>query len=315
VAGVDDKGRGQAPRGGPPRPIDGSLWAELPLRRHGREASKADRGKLLLVAGSVGLPGAALLAARGALRVGCGTVRVAAPRSLAVALGVALPELMVLPMPETDAGTLAEAALPLLEAQVGPCDAVVIGPGLGVHEETDRVAARFAASAPLPTVIDAGALLAWGRAGHPAAAGPRVLTPHPGEMSELAGLDPGQIEAEAEREEVAARFAARWSAVLVLKGPRTLVAGGGALYVTTAGTPGLATAGSGDVLAGIIGGLLAGGSDPVAAAAWGVHLHALACEAAARSTGDDGLIASDVVEALPAARRALALRVGEGKSA
>src|SRR5689334_14469241 len=109
----------------PPRLIDASLRAELPLPEHGPEASKADRGKLLIVAGSIGLPGAALLAARGALRVGCGTVRVGAPRSLAVALGVALPELMVVPLPETEAGTLAEAALPLLDDQLGPCDAVV----------------------------------------------------------------------------------------------------------------------------------------------------------------------------------------------
>src|SRR3954452_20403274 len=99
----------------PPRVIDGSLLAELPLPEHGRDASKADRGKLLVVAGSSSLPGAAILSARAALRVGCGTVRVAAPRSVAVAIGVAVPELMVMPLPETAAGTIAEAALTLLE--------------------------------------------------------------------------------------------------------------------------------------------------------------------------------------------------------
>src|SRR3954454_8937524 len=118
---------------GPAKLIDRALLAEIPLPEHGREASKADRGKLLIVAGSRGLPGAAILAARAALRVGCGTVRVAAPRSVAVAVGVAVPELMVLPLPETVAGTLSEAALPFLEEQHEPCDAAAIGPGLGSH--------------------------------------------------------------------------------------------------------------------------------------------------------------------------------------
>src|SRR5947208_14551434 len=114
----------------PPRIIDQALLAGLPLPEHDGEAGKAGRGKLLIVAGSTGLPGAAILAARAALRVGCGTVRVAAPRSVAVPLGVAVPELMVLPLPETDAGTLAESALSGLEEQHAPCDAAVIGPGL-----------------------------------------------------------------------------------------------------------------------------------------------------------------------------------------
>src|SRR3954469_12914928 len=99
----------------PPKVIDKGLLAELPLPEHGLEASKADRGKLLVVAGSASLPGAAILTARAALRVGCGTVRVAAPRSLAVAIGIAVPELMVIPLPETDEGSPDEAALPLLE--------------------------------------------------------------------------------------------------------------------------------------------------------------------------------------------------------
>jgi hydroxyethylthiazole kinase-like uncharacterized protein yjeF len=286
----------------PPRGIDGPLLAELPLPEHGREASKADRGKLLIVAGSTSLPGAAILAARAALRVGCGTVRVAAPRSVAVAIGVALPELMVLPLPETAAGTLAEAGVPHLEEQWESCDAAVIGPGLGSHEETDRLTTRFVAGSPLPTVVDAGALLAWGRAGRPPAPGPRVLTPHAGEMSRLIGREPDEVEDD--REAIAARFAREWDSVLVLKGPRTLVAGRG-LYLNTAGTPGLGTAGSGDVLAGVIGGLLARGSDPTASAVWGVHIHALAGEFAAEEQGDDGMIASDIVASLPAATRAL----------
>src|SRR4051812_26540376 len=161
----------------PPRVIDRSLLAELPLPEHGRASSKAERGKLLIVAGSTGLPGAAILAARAALRVGCGTVRVAAPRSVAVALGVAVPELMVLPLPETEDGTVAGAALPTLASQYEPCDALVVGPGLGASEETDGLAVQVVAGTTLPTVVDAGALLAWGKAGRPSTTpAPRVLT-------------------------------------------------------------------------------------------------------------------------------------------
>jgi len=287
------------------RVISKPLLAELPLPENGREASKADRGKLLIVAGSVGLPGAAILAARAALRVGCGTVRVAAPRSIAVSLGTAVPELMVVPLPETDTGTPADSALPVLEAQLGPCDAVVIGPGMGSHDETDRLATRFVAGTTLPTVVDAGALSAWGSTGRKKGVGPLVLTPHPGEMAGLTGLKAEEIEAD--RETAAARSAADWGSVLVLKGPETLVAGRGH-YRNTAGTPGLGTAGSGDVLAGVIGGLLARGVEPTAAAVWGVHLHALAGERAAEARGDDGMIASDVVDALPDALRALTHR-------
>ena len=290
----------------PPRVIDKTLLADLPLPEFGRDSSKAERGKLLVVAGSIGLPGAAILSARAALRVGCGTVRVAAPASVAIGIGVAMPELMVLPLPETAGGTLAEAALSPLEDQHAKCDAAVIGPGLGSHEETDRLATRFVAGSPRPTVVDAGALLAWGRAGHqrpaPAGSGPRVLTPHAGEMSALIGLDPEKVDQE--REAIATRFADEWDSVLVLKGPRTLVAGRG-LYLNTAGTPGLGTAGSGDVLAGVIGGLLARGSDSTTAAVWGVYLHALAGEIAAGQRGDDGMIASDIIESLPAAMVAL----------
>ncbi|QEH35865.1 Bifunctional NAD(P)H-hydrate repair enzyme Nnr [Aquisphaera giovannonii] len=287
--------------------LDRTRLAELPLPEHGGEASKADKGKLLIVAGSASLPGAAILAARAALRVGCGTVRVASPRCVAVAIGVAVPELMVLALPETDAGTAAEDALKVLEEQYERCQAAVIGPGLGSHEETDRLAARFVAESPLPTVVDASALLAWGRAGHPGGPAARVLTPHAGEMAELAGLGPDEIEAD--REGLATRLARQWRSTLILKGPRTLIAGR-ELYANTAGTPGLGTAGSGDALAGVIGGLLARGAGPTAAAAWGVHLHALAGEAAAASRGDEGMMASDVVEALPDALRSL--RGGRG---
>lgn len=285
-----------------PTTIDRGLLAELPLPEHESGQGKAGRGKLLLVAGSAGLPGAAILAARAALRVGCGTVRVAAPRSVATAIGVAVPELMVVPLPEGDDGTVAESALEVLERQFKPCDAAVIGPGLGSGSGVGRLCVGFLAASPLPTVVDAGALLAWAEAGSPAGPAPRILTPHVGEMAGMSNLDPEGIGRD--RDKVAARLARQWGAVLALKGAETVVAGAG-LYLNTAGSPGLGTAGSGDVLAGVVGGLLARGAAPTAAAVWGVHIHALAGEVAAARHGVDGMIASDVVEALPEAIRSL----------
>ena len=297
------------------RIVTTELLKTLPLVEHGDDASKADRGKLLIVAGSARLPGTAILAARAALRVGCGTVRVAAPASVATLIGIVVPELMVLPLPETSSGTPSLAALAMLEEQYGSCDAAVVGPGMGEHEETDRLARRLVEEMPLPLVVDAQALLALApmapgrRMGAPSS---RILTPHAGEMAALSGISVDAIEAD--REGIASRSAREWGTTLLLKGRETLIASppardaeAGDLYRNTAGTPGLGTAGSGDVLAGVIGGLLAQGNSPSAAAVWGVHLHALAGEAAAGDEGDDGMIASDIVDHLPRALRALRL--------
>jgi ADP-dependent NAD(P)H-hydrate dehydratase len=278
-----------------PKLIDLSLLRSMPLPRPDPEQGKVGRGKLLLVAGSPGLPGAAILAARAALRVGCGTVRVATPRSIAAAVGVAVPELMVVPLPEDgDAASLLDG----LRDHIDASNAAVIGPGMVHDAATTAFAAAFLSRTPLPTVVDAGALSAWLYDGVPAGAGLRVLTPHVGEMSRLAGMDAGEIAGR--RAEIAGRYAEEWGAVLVLKGAETYISGAG-LYLNRAGSDGLGTAGSGDVLAGVIGGLLARGADPTTAAVWGVHLHALAGESAAGRLGDDGMMASDVVEALPGA--------------
>jgi hydroxyethylthiazole kinase-like uncharacterized protein yjeF len=320
--------------------VDANLLKTMPLPRFDADADKADRGKLLVIAGSCRLPGAAILVARAALRAGCGTVRVAAPQSVAVPIGVALPELMVLPLPETPAGTIALAALETLAAQYEPCSAAVIGPGLDMHKETDELIRRVVRSAPLPLLVDAQALLAVAQrreeAGQPTSGtdaawqAARIFTPHAAEMGALAGLEVPQEETQAAaREALALQWASEQGAVLVLKGRQTLIASPkdagdadscttpgldrkqtGALYRNTAGTRGLGTAGSGDTLAGIIGGLLAQGLEPARAAIWGVYLHARAGEAVAEELGEDGLLASDWVERLPNVLRTLRLRTG-----
>lgn len=287
--------------------INSELLKSMPLPAYDDAANKSDYGKLLIIAGSRRLPGTAVLAARAALRAGCGTVRVAAPMSVAMHIGLALPELMVLPLPETVAGTIACSALALIEAQYEPCDAAIIGPGLDEDEETAELCRHITGSTPLPLLIDAQALTSLRKpkaAEYGTAAAPRVITPHPGEMGALSGRDVDDIESS--REATTHDFARKRGLTLVLKGRETLIgAPDGTMYRNTAGTRGLGTAGSGDVLAGIIGGLLAQKMDATHAAVWGVHMHALCGEAAAKDMGDDGLMAYDLIERLPNVQRYL----------
>ncbi len=286
--------------------IDVEFLKTMPLPAWGDEASKAERGKLLLVCGSKRLPGTALLVARAALRAGCGTVRVAMPESLALAVGVALPELLVVGLPETKTGTLAKDAVEGVANECRACDALVVGPGTGGGTETDGALREIVEAAPLPCVVDAEALSALGEdfsfAGIKAA---RVLTPHPKEFETLANISLDGADDD-KRAKIAADYARAHKVTLVLKGRVTLIAApDGAVYCNEAGSRALGTAGSGDVLAGIIGALLAQGLEATRAAIWGVHLHALAGEAVAKDLGDDGVLASDFVSQLPLVQRFL----------
>lgn len=283
--------------------INARTLRRAPLPAWPADASKADYGKLLIVAGSRRLPGAALLAARAALRCGVGTVRLAAPASIAAALGMALPELMVIPLAETSNGTVARAALETVRAQFRPCDAVVLGPGLDEDEETADFIKALAPSIPLPTLLDASAIVALTKQDSGARKFPRVWTPHGGELETLAQIEMQDIEND---EEFALQWARENASTLVWKGRETLIASpDDELWRNTAGTRGMGTAGSGDLLAGAIGAFLAQGLRPAHAAAWGVHAHARAGELAAKKQGDDGLIASDFCERLPQALKLL----------
>lgn len=279
--------------------IDVDLLKTLPLPEWDEETDKASRGKLLLIAGSKRIPGAAILAARAALRAGCGSVRVAAPESVALHIGIAVPELMVIPLPETKQGTLAEGSVALIAEQIKVCAAAIIGPGLDDNPETEAVVREVIASSPLPLVVDAQALPAFDTKKAPKAA--RILTPHSGEFETLSGKPLGD-----DREDTATQWAKQAKSILVLKGHHTFIASPeGDLYRNESGTRGLGTAGSGDVLAGIIGGLLAQGIEAKTAAVWGVYLHAQAGEAVAKDAGDDGLMARDFIDRLPGIQKYL----------
>jgi NAD(P)H-hydrate epimerase len=276
------------------------MAALLPARDP--RAHKGSVGRVLVVGGSVGLTGAVALAARAALRSGAGYVQAAVPKSLNDVLEVKLTEEMTIPLPETAERTLSTAALEPLLARAADADAVALGSGLSRHRESVEVARRVIAGLERPVVVDADGLnaceghtelLARGR-------GPRVLTPHVGEMRRLTGLESAEIEAR--RIDLAREWAQRWRAVLVLKGAPTVTASPeGRVTVNPTGNPGLATAGTGDVLTGAIAALLAQGLAPYDGARLGAFVHGLAGDLAAAEQGQAGMVAGDVVERLPAA--------------
>jgi NAD(P)H-hydrate epimerase len=269
-------------------------------------AHKGDFGHVLVVAGSIGKTGAAVLAAAGALRSGAGLVTVATPEPCLPIVAASRPELMTESLPATGSGSLSEVGIDRLLQLAGERDSVVIGPGLGQHPSTQVLVQAFVRACPVPILVDADGLNALAPAeGRPGTLSalrrdvPTILTPHPGEMARLVGLSTREVQAR--RPETAAALAQQTGVIVVLKGARTLVAEpDGRAAVTAAGNPGLATGGTGDVLAGIVGALLARHGALLAATA-GVLVHGRAGDIAARQRGEEGMIAGDVIEALPEA--------------
>jgi NAD(P)H-hydrate epimerase len=287
-------------------PEPAELAALLPARDP--RAHKTSVGRVLLVGGSAGLTGAVALAARAAMRSGAGYVRAAVPASLNDVLEVKLTEEMTLPMPETPSRSLSSAAFDAIARHAAQVDALALGSGLSRDPDSAALARRLVASVPRPLVLDADGLNAF--ADHRSllerpAAGARVLTPHLGEMARLTGIAASELEAR--RIDVAREWARRWGAVLVLKGAPTVVASpDGRARVNATGNSALASAGTGDVLTGMIASLLAQGLAPADAACLAVHLHGMAGDAVVAARGPIGLVAGDLLDVLPAALRSLA---------
>ncbi|MDD2903870.1 MAG: NAD(P)H-hydrate dehydratase [Syntrophales bacterium] len=271
----------------------------LPPRPWG--GHKGTFGHLVVLAGSEGKTGAATMTSEGALRSGAGLVTLGIPASLNDILEAKLTEAMTLPLPEA-LGSRAlglKALEPLLNFLLQKT-ALALGPGLGTHKETQELVRHLARHLPLPLVIDADGINAL--AGEfetlTDAAGPRILTPHPGEMARF--LDLTTREVQENRLLTAREAAARTNAVVVLKGAQTLVADPlGRVSINTTGNPALASGGTGDVLTGLIGGFLAQGLTPWDAARLGVYLHGLAADFFAAQYGPRGLIAGDLVAVFP----------------
>jgi len=266
----------------------------LPARK--RNIHKGSCGHLLIVAGSFGMCGAAMYAARAALRMGVGLVTLAAPRSIVPTLQLLAPGAMCLPLPEENGALSADAAAPIARTLAGK-SAAVVGPGLGAAAPQ---AVRAVLEAGLPAVVDADALnvIARNDALRPLLAPRHVLTPHPGEAARLIG-PPGEDQIAA-----AQRLRADTGATVLLKGASSVICGE-ALHVSASGCGGMAVGGSGDVLSGMIGGLLAQGVAPETAAWAGSQLHGLAGETAAAHLTETAMTAEDLIAFWPETLKAL----------
>jgi ADP-dependent NAD(P)H-hydrate dehydratase len=280
--------------------INPELLRSIPLPWPDEGGDKEERGRVLVVGGGRETPGAVVLAGVAALRAGAGKLQVATCESNAAHIASSLPEARVFALPETRAGKLSKAACAKLEEHLGKAQCVCVGPGLIGDESVARfVEATLRLCRDVPVVLDAGAVacLNAGRDLLHALGGRAVVTPNVDELAEIYGEDlterQGALDA-------ARRAAEEFRAVVVLKGRETfVVTPGGEVYVNRAGSVGLATSGSGDVLAGVIAGLVARGTEASRAAAWGVHLHALAGERLAQRVGPLGFLARELPAEIP----------------
>jgi NAD(P)H-hydrate epimerase len=277
----------------------------LPTRLLQRKsnAQKRDFGHILILAGSARFSGAASLCAESALRAGSGLVTLGIPKSLNSALIKIKPkEVMTLPLPETKQGALSQEGYRKIIDFIKHVDVLIIGPGLAREKSTQGLVRKILGATKKPTVIDADGLFAL--SGHlpllKRQGAEKILTPHCGEMARLLGGSINKIQGQ--RKEIAQDFAKDYKVTMVLKGHRTVVADyKGNLYINKTGNPGMATAGSGDVLTGIIGAFLGQGLDAFAAAKYAVYLHGLAGDLAAEEKTQISLIASDIIAKIPAA--------------
>ena len=264
------------------------------------DAHKGHFGHLLVLAGSAGMTGAAVLTARAAARVGAGLVTCGIPQPIAVSVESRLLDAMTIPLSATRTGSFAETAATRAVAAAKQRSAIAIGPGLSTAGQTAKFVHSVLSRADVPAVVDADALNCIGRrhAVFKRRKAPTVLTPHPGEMARLTGRPTAEIQAD--RIGAARALASATGCVVLLKGAATVIANpDGEARINPTGNPGLATGGAGDVLTGLIGGLLAQGVGAFEAAWAGAYLHGLAADRAAADVGERALVAGDVIDALP----------------
>jgi NAD(P)H-hydrate epimerase len=283
-----------------------------------RNSYKGDYGHVFVVAGSRGRTGAALMTAKACLRTGSGLLTLGVPESLLDIFQGRVTEEMTLPLPDRGNGTLDEKAIEkILGFASQYADIIAIGPGIGVSPDTERIVSRLVQTSPVPMVIDADGLNSLKNSIKTLrnAKSPVIITPHPGEMARLlnsrteAGSRQSNIRTKIEKERITAAisFSQETGVHVVLKGVPTIIAAPeGDVYINTTGNPGMATAGSGDVLTGIISSLAGQGLNPLNAATLGVYLHGRAGDEAAKVKGEHSLIASDIIEFLPDTIRSMA---------
>jgi ADP-dependent NAD(P)H-hydrate dehydratase / NAD(P)H-hydrate epimerase len=267
------------------------------------EASKGSYGHVLVIGGSVGKAGAAAMAGFAALRAGAGLSTVAAPKSVLATVASYHPELMTEPLAETDHGTISLGAVGLGLDALFMRKTLAIGPGISRNSETAEFVRTIVTRGDKALVVDADGLNAFEGAANKLSGRGRtlVITPHAGEMARLTGLTIAEVQAN--RLELARNFAREHNSIVVLKGHRTLIAApDGVVWVNTTGNPGMATGGSGDILTGMIAGLIAQHPQhALEATAFAVYLHGLAGDLAVGAVGENSLVATDLVRFLPQA--------------
>jgi ADP-dependent NAD(P)H-hydrate dehydratase len=283
------------------REINRPLLKEMALPVPSEDSDKEERGRVLIVGGGPEMPGAVILAGTAALRAGAGKLRVATCASISTPIAVEIPEARVFALPECEKAGIGPAAAPDVVKQSNDVDAVVFGPGVASAAAfTQLLSEALPKIVRAAIVLDAAALevLRESVDAIKTVANRLVITPHAGEMANLMGISKEEVERN--REGFAAEIAARFGAVVALKGSETAVASpDGKLYRNCAGNVGLATSGSGDVLAGIIGGLLARGASPLISTIWGVAVHARAGDRLADKVGPVGYLARELVDEVP----------------
>jgi ADP-dependent NAD(P)H-hydrate dehydratase / NAD(P)H-hydrate epimerase len=300
-----------APIGSPPEAIVSKLGLHLStppdfaplLAPRARVANKGSYGHVLVIGGSLGKAGAAAMAGFAALRAGTGLSTVATPKSVLATVAAFHPELMTEPLAETERGTISLQAVGLGLDALLERKTLAIGPGISRNSETAEFVRTVVTRGDKSVVIDADGLSAFEGAADKLTGRGRtlVLTPHPGEMSRLTGMSIAEVQAN--RREVARNFAREHELIVVLKGHRTLIAApDGAVWVNPTGNPGMATGGTGDILTGMVAGLIAQHPQHAfAATALAVYLHGLAGDMASESVGESSLVATDLLRFLPQA--------------
>jgi NAD(P)H-hydrate epimerase len=269
------------------------------LKPRAKDAHKGEFGKVCIIAGSIGMSGAAAIAGRAALRAGVGLVRVATPKSVLPIVASIEPSFTTVPLAEDSSGRIAANAVNAILNLIPDNDCIAFGPGVGTSQGVSSVLQRLLEQKGLRLIIDADGLNNLSKVTNwpSKTKADCVLTPHPGEMKRLwTGLFREPIPAD--RRSQATRFASKTGTIVVLKGAGTVVTDGEKVYINKTGNPGMATGGTGDVLTGVITALMGQGLSNFDAAVLGVYVHGLAGDIAAKKVGQVSLIATDVIDSL-----------------
>lgn len=279
------------------------------LPRRGKDIHKKACGKVFVLAGSVGMTGAAYLTSQAAIKSGAGLVTLGMPTSLNQIMEVKLTEVMTLPLPETEAQSLDVGGLNRILESAKGFDVVALGPGLSLKGTTPDLVRELVAKIEKPLVLDADGLNALAGKANLLAKRmfPAIITPHPGELGRLLGIDTDEVQSD--RLKLAKKAAKDWGCIVVLKGADTVISDGTQTAINPTGNPGMASAGTGDVLTGMIAGLWAQGLEAFGAACVGVYLHGLAGDEAADDLTEYCLTAVDLIKYLPRALKAVRKRL------